>query len=114
MKTSSQIFTTVSASAAIRVCYRSFKNGRFFWSVTLLRNIFFQLKGCFHQAPFTGQKKNHGEAGINVSQMEVNKNTARRVSHGTADNDSSIMRCYAMTSSKVTLSIGKYLPVENA
>jgi alpha-mannosidase len=34
--------------------------------------------------------------------MEVNKNTARRVSHGAADNDSIILRCYAMTNGKVT------------
>jgi hypothetical protein len=34
--------------------------------------------------------------------MEVNKNTERRVSHDGADNDSSVMQCYAMTSSKVT------------
>jgi hypothetical protein len=49
------------------------------------------------------KKGKHGKTGINVSQMEVNENTARRVSHGAADNYSSIMRCYATTSgNKVT------------
>jgi len=43
--------------------------------------------------PSTDQKKTpqHGEPGINVSQMEVYKITARPASHGAADNDSSII-----------------------
>lgn len=92
-----QVLPSVSVTVVFKTAYFFF-----FCSIALLRNIFFQLKGCFHQAPFTGQKRKHGEAGINVSQMEVNKNTGRRVSHGATDNYSSIKRCYAKTSGKVT------------